>query len=349
ASAGNQPRRRFTPLVPFGILLLTALLSLAVPLFDLTEIEKVAAAFGIPIFLVYLMRNNPFRFGLSVGAIMLGGMFLNMSGENILHRERNFFGVLKVAENRDGDLRIFYHGNTVHGKQHLDPERRCVPLAYFHPAGPLGDIFEAYHSRSLSGRVSGIGLGVGAINAYSRPGEEWTFYEIDPAVADIAEDERWFTYLSACAATPPKIVLGDARLRIEETLDETYGLIVLDAFSSDAIPVHLITEEAVDLYFSKLAPGGMMAFHISNRNLDLRPVLAGAAKRLNLKGVFREDREQDEQIGKFPSTWAVLARTADDLGPLADNPGWIDVESIADPVFWSDDFSNILSVLKWFR
>jgi hypothetical protein len=347
---GKASDSRRTALIPFGILALTILLSLTIPFFDLTHIEKVAMAFGFPTFLVYLMRHRPVRFGLSVGAIMIGSLFFSISGENVLHRERNFFGMLKVADSPEGDLRLFYHGNTVHGKQYLDPDRRCEPLAYFHREGPLGDIFRAFDSLRAPGRVAGIGLGAGTMASYSKSNQQWTFYEIDPSVAAIAENEEFFTYLTVCAETPSTIILGDARLRIKEATEGVYGLIVLDAFSSDSIPVHLITEEAIELYFSKLAPGGMLAVHISNRNLDLRPVLAGAARKLNLKGIIREDREHMPQIGKDPSTWAVLVRSNDDYGSLADDTArWVPVEQQVRPVFWSDDFSNIISVLKWFR
>jgi hypothetical protein len=183
--------------------------------------------------------------------------------------------------------------------------------------------------------------------SYAQSDEDWAFYEINPAVIEIAQND--FTYLERCSESPARMVLGDARMRLGEAPEEHYGLIVLDAFSSDAIPVHLITVEAIQLYLSKLAPGGMIALHISNRSLDLRPVLAGAAENLQLTGAFFDDKERDEAGGKDPSLWAILARSRNDLGMLADDTRWETFGLDIEPVFWRDDFSNIVSVLKWLR
>jgi len=149
-----------------------------------------------------------------------------------------------------------------------------------------------------------------------------------------------------CAQVPFNVVLGDARLRLREAPDAGYGLIVMDAFSSDAIPVHLITQQALDLYLSKLATGGMLVFHISNRNLDLRPVVADLATSRNLTGVYLEDKAADPVKGKDPSGWVVMTRKQDDDGALAKTP--IAYPLIADGKhLWTDDFSNILSVFRW--
>jgi len=175
-----------------------------------------------------------------------------------------------------------------------------------------------------------------------------TFYEIDPLVAQIAQKPECFTFLQDCAGGTVRIVLGDARTQLREAPDGSYDLLALDAFSSDAIPVHLLTREAVGLYLSKLAPGGMLAFHISNRTLDLRAVLAGLAGELNLVGYSRDDREADLTGGKDPSRWAVMARRVEDLGDLVRNPRWESLRDHPRPVIWTDDFSNLIGVLRWF-
>jgi cytochrome c-type biogenesis protein CcmH/NrfF len=345
----SRLNRRLDLVFPLGIGTLTILLASTVHLLDLSDIERIALVLGIPIFLAYLMRRRPIRFGLSVAAVLIGSLFYSGFGESLLHRERNFFGILKVAENRRGNQRLMYHGNTVHGKQFLDAARQCEPLAYYHRNGPLGSVFESFNSGRRPSRIAGIGLGVGAMVSYSLMDQEWTFYEINPAVIAAAQNESYFTYLSRCAGAPVRIIVGDARLRLQEAPDARYDLIVLDAFSSDAIPIHLITKEAIELYLSKLASGGMIAFHISNRNMDLRPVLAGAAQELKLDGIQFDDKEKDAPNGKDPSLWAVLARNREDLGSLAHDSRWMPIDKNVEPVFWSDDFSNILGVLKWLK
>jgi hypothetical protein len=183
--------------------------------------------------------------------------------------------------------------------------------------------------------------------AYSKPGQEWTFYEINPAVLEIAQTPGYFTYLSNCSGAPVRTVLGDARIKLQQARQGYYSMIVLDAFSSDAVPTHLITQEAIRLYFSKLAPGRMMAFHISNRSLDLSRVLAGLAAKEGLTGYCYNDNVGDAANGKDPSTWAVMARSDSDLHSLASSPHWKSLKTVPRPVVWTDDFSNILHVLKW--
>src|SRR4029079_9593971 len=141
-------------------------------------------------------------------------------------------------------------------------------------------IFDAFNSNPAAPNVAVVGLGAGSLACSSRPDHRWTCYEISPAVVGSAQNPNYFTYLQKCAAGPTEIVLGDARLQLQNAPDHHYGLIVLDAFNSDAIPVHLLTQEAIDLYTSKLATGGMLAFHISNRSLRLDSVLANLAKHI---------------------------------------------------------------------
>jgi hypothetical protein len=189
-------------------------------------------------------------------------------------------------------------------------------------------------------------LGAGAIIAHAVPSEHWTYYEINPAVVEIARDKRYFSYVEECAQVPFNVVLGDARLRLRDAPDATYGLIIMDAFSSDAVPVHLITQQALDLYLSKLAPEGLLLFHVSNRNLDLRPVVADLAASRNLTSVYLGDETLDPVMGRDPSAWVVMTRRQDDGGMLAKTP--ISYSLIADGKhLWTDDFSNLLSVFRW--
>ena len=192
-----------------------------------------------------------------------------------------------------------------------------------------------------------IGLGTGATVTYSRPNERWTFYEINPAVVSVARSREYFSYLSDCAAAPVEVVLGDARLKLHGAPDRAYDLLVLDAFSSDAIPVHLITQQALDLYLSKLAPGGLIVFHISNRNLDLSNVVANLAKSRSLSCLSLLDMTPAQPNGKDPSHWVVLARSSADLGALVSEPDARPLVSTNAADVWTDDYSNILGVLKW--
>ena len=165
-----------------------------------------------------------------------------------------------------------------------------------------------------------MGLGAGSLAAYAEPGQRMTYYEIDPVVAKIARDTRFFTFLEDSRAASIAVVLGDARLRLGDAPDHAYGLIVLDAFSSDAIPTHLLTREALRLYRAKLGEGGILAFHISNKCIDLAPILGALASDAGLSCLIRRDLDlpsAELQSGKEPSTWAVMAASEADLGSLA--------------------------------
>src|SRR5690348_14208171 len=233
---------------------------------------------ALPLFVSYPLRKRPVRFALSLGAVILAAGLMTGIGRSTLHSERNFFGVLRVTDDRGRDLHSFLHGSTVHGRQSTTAERRCEPLSYYHREGPLGRIFSQVSQSHPAANVGIIGLGTGATASYAHTGEHWTFYEINPAVVSIARSPQYFSYLSDCVAAPVDIVLGDARLQLHSAPDRIYDLIVLDAFSSDAIPVHLMTQQALDLYLAKLKPAGLIVFHISNRNLDLSQVVADLAQ-----------------------------------------------------------------------
>ncbi|MDQ3932567.1 MAG: fused MFS/spermidine synthase, partial [Actinomycetota bacterium] len=210
----------------------------------------------------------------------------------------------------------------------------------------IGDVFAAYRAQPLADEVGLIGLGTGGLAAYGREGQKLVFYEIDEAIVDIATDPSLFSYVSDTPAEV-EIVLGDGRLTLAEAAEDRYGMIIIDAFSSDAIPVHLITSEAFEVYRSKLAPGGLIVVHISNRHLDLEPVVAGIAQRQGLTAAVRDDGS-DPALGKSASTWAVLTEASDALAPLNGKADWRPpaVEP-GDEIVWTDDFSDIVRVIDW--
>jgi hypothetical protein len=301
--------------------------------------------FGPPAMLALSCAPRAGRFVLAAaGLVVASAAYTGMNGRP-LHAARNFFGVVRVTLDPAGDFHRLVHGNTIHGRQARDPARRREPLSYYHRGGPIAQVFA---TRPPGGDVAVVGLGAGALACYARRGERWTFFEIDPEVVRVAVERRWFTFLADCPPTAPAIVLGDARLRLREASDAAYRLLVVDAFSSDAIPVHLVTREALALYRTKLAPGGVIAFHVSNRYLDLRPLLGALARDAGMAGRVRADTaisDADRQAGFDPSMWAVLAPREADLGSLATDPRWQPLPDGVRP--WSDDFSSLLPLVRW--
>jgi hypothetical protein len=347
---GREPRADwFDFLLPLCVGVLAAGLALVVARVEMKTVERVAVSLGLPLFLLnYFFAPRPLRFAVGIGAVMLASAIFSDSSGRTLSAERNFFGTVRVVEESSGESHFLRHGSTLHGRQFTDSARACEPLTYYHRAGPLGSVFAAFDAKQDSSRsVAVVGLGAGTCAAYSRAGEAWTFYEIDPAVVRVARDPASFTYLSNCAAAPVSIVLGDARLRLRDAPANSYGLIVLDAFSSDSVPAHLLTREALALYLSKLAPGGVIAYHVSNRSLELERVVGGVAADAGLVARLFADKEYDPEAGRDPSTWCVVARKAEDLGALSSDARWQPLDARDYKLeLWRDDFSNVVTLFK---
>ncbi len=308
------------------------------------------AIFGVPALLAYRLVKRPAQFALSLVAMLTATSLYASSQGRILHIERDFFGVLRVTTDPLGKFHQIVQGNTVHGRQSVDPARATEPLAYYHRTGPVGQVFDVFNAAPVAPRVAIVGLGAGTLACYAQPGQDWTFYEIDPAVQRIADDPRYFTFLKRSSAGKLNVILGDARLRLREAPERQYGLLILDAFSSDAIPVHLLTREAMRLYLEKLADGGLIALHISNRRLDLKPVVANLARDARLVCYYRDDlaiSASESAQGKEASQWVVLARAKEDLRALPSDRRWQLLEARPSFGLWTDDFSDIISLLKW--
>src|SRR4051812_34728727 len=263
---------------------------------------------------------------------------------------RSFFGVHKVAEVGDGKARVLYHGTTVHGAQRLRNEDGTpisgplLPQTYYYPGGPYSEVIGA--ARAVRGNldhVAIVGLGTGTLACHRKGGELWTFFEIDPEVIRIARDPRRFEFLSRCAPDAP-VVAGDARLTLGASHDR-YDLIVLDAFSSDSIPVHLLTRDALAGYLSRLSPHGVIIAHISNRYLDLAPVVANVAHSHGLVAFVREDNSAGDLMVtlKANARLVVMARDAADTGSVAGS--WTPLLADRSSALWTDDYSNILGVM----
>ena len=255
-------------------------------------------------------------------------------------RGRTFYGTHSVRELREANARALFHGTTLHGLQSLRPGRTRDPLSYYGPASPVADVFrERVGDRA---RVAVIGLGAGVILRYAQPGSEWTIYEIDPAIARLAQDATLFSHWAE-AAVAPTLVIGDGRLRLREAADAGFDLIVVDAFASDSIPLHLLTKEVMALYTRKLRDGGAVLFNISNRYLELTPVIGATASPLGLVAYERADQTHDVTAGLFPSRWVLVGKEATLKAPT---PEWNIVEVLKNDRGWTDDYSNVFAVLR---
>ncbi len=306
----------------------------------------VKLAFGLAGLICFSFKERPVRFALAIAAVLVVGGTTTRNDGRVLYQRRNYFGVLRVTHVAEGNYHRLIHGHTLHGQQALDPERRGEPLTYYSRTGPIGQLFENLHTRIAQSDIAIVGLGAGTLACYAQPGQRWTFYEIDPVVATIASDRRYLSFLEESRAASTAVILGDARLRLGDAPERVYQLIVLDAFSSDAIPTHLLTREALQCYRSKLTADGVLAFHISNRYIDLTPVLGALARDASLKCLVRRDLSvsPDElRNGKEPSVWAVMAAREADLATLPGDPRWQPPRVDPREPVWTDDFSDIIN------
>ena len=333
---------------PAGLGVLAGALILGIEAFQFTASPLgQAVVWGVPATICYSFSTRPLRFALGLGAMLVASSLYTQGEGTLLHRERTFFGVHSILLDSQGTYHLLSHSGTLHGKQSLEPSRRCEPLTYYHTTGPLGQLFAALGDEAAGWRVGAVGLGAGSIASYRRPGQEWTFYEVDPTVVKLASDPRYFTYLSDCSSDV-KVVLGDARLSLTQEPSNQFDLLVLDAYNSDSIPIHLITQEALQLYLDKMTDHGLLIFHISNQYLDLRPVVGNLAQNQGLVCLLQNDltlSEQERLLGKETSQWAVMARNLEDLGSLVNDPRWEQIGGSDGPV-WTDSYSSIFSVLK---
>ena len=350
APAGTTWRLRDLWIVPaaIGVTLALALTSWSVGV-ERGSIVEAALVLAIPFLLCCGLAPSPPRFALALATLTIAAIVVPPSAEEVpLLQERNLFGVLRVTESDDGQYRRLVHGSTLHGLQFTDPERATTPLGYYHPRSPIAQVFEQWATRHDSIEIGVVGLGTGALSCFSARDQRWTFFEIDPTVERVARNPRLFTFLGACQPDA-RIVLGDARLSLGRMPANSFDLLVMDAFASDAIPLHLLTTEAVELFVSKLSATGIVAFHISNRHLDLMPVMAAVAKRAGLVGVGRTDELRDDAADDtmpLVSRWAILARHLEDLEPLASDSRWLSLENQAAGRAWTDDYSNVVAAWK---
>ena len=339
---------------------------------------------SVPPLLVYLARKDGFACALTMLFPMIAIQYNTISETNTLYRARTFYGIHEVTEQvlYDGahdrlvKIHVIHHGTTIHGIQYLEPDLELEPLGYYHFNGPCGMIMNTIKSmRPQGARIGIMGLGSGAIAAHGREQDSITFFEIDPEVEAIARDTELFTFLEKAPAQI-EVRLGDGRKLIQETEDAgepKFDLIHADAFSSDSIPTHLLTKEAINLYFDRLEDDGMVVLHISNRYLDLAPLVYELAmETTGIPPIILEDADvpEEQQLYRFASIWMVLVKDPytgieiaeraldqareryphitdpDQLQKLSMGGVYIPAEENRVRV-WTDDYSNIISLIKW--
>jgi hypothetical protein len=305
--------------------------------------------FGVGTVLAFFvsLANRPAPFN-AVMCLLASVVVAGLTGArgDVLFAGRSFFGVMKVLDAPDHSYHMLHHGTTAHGRQDTAAAGRCEPKAYFHPAGPIGQLLTAAGPRFRTAGI--IGLGTGSLACYAPREGIWTFYEIDPMVERIARDTNLFTFITNSPGIA-NVSIGDGRLKLQQAAPASFDLIVLDAFSSDSVPLHLLTREAFQLYLSRLHADGVLALHISNRFLDLEPVVAALGRDEGLHGLANLDvnvTAEEVNAGRLPSHWVLFARTPGPLSTLRDRIGWRTPTSRPGVLPWTDDYSNLLSVLR---
>ena len=309
----------------------------------------------LPVLAAFIWSRRPVRYAVALGGILCVSTLSGGLTGNTIHKERDFFGSLKVRRDPTGRFLLLVSGSTVHGAQAIDPAQQRVPLTYYSPTGPAGDVLGPIAPDPgvvpvSPRRVGVIGLGVGSLAAYARARETWTFFELNPRVVDIAK--TYFSYLAdAAPSSKVAIEVGDARLRLREGGPARFDVLVLDAFSSDAIPIHLMTREALAIYKRAMAPGGVLLAHISNRHVLLEPILAALAYDAQLLAIARNEADaprDKSDVERASSHWVCLSDSLDALDAIvAKNPQWRRLPPPVNQSVWTDDFANVLAAMHF--
>ena len=314
--------------------------------FDVT-VPRIAFA-GICALLAVLVlsrQSRPLAFALCTAALLVTQIW-SPRWEDVLWTGRSFFGVYRVSESGDPPVRNLVHGTTIHGGQWIR-EGVATPTHYFTGSSPIVEVIRKMQSQRDGLRVGVAGLGIGALSYYRQPADEWRYYEIDPMIRWLTAESGYFEILPS-HDPEADIVMGDARLSIAKEPDGRFDLLIMDAFSSDAVPMHLLTREALSLYLDKLTGNGILMLHISNRFLDLAPAIGATAASLELAAKIGLMAHIDEEIDPqgAPTTWVAIARTEPALARLGLGERWNPLEaSYAHP--WRDDFSSFLEAILW--
>jgi spermidine synthase len=304
--------------------------------------------FGLPILGALPLLRQGRLFATALLGVTVAALFVSLGTGTIVLRERSFFGVVTLYGYDDPPTHLMMQGGILHGEQRLGSEdERRTARAYYHSDGPLGQILAATERLAARPQLAIIGMGAGTIAAYGSEKNAITFFELDPNVERVARDPRYFTYVDDCLkrGCELSVRIGDGRLRLQEE-PRTFDLVVVDAFSSDSIPLHLLSSEAIDVYRAKLNPRGLIAFHISNQYVNLRPVLHNLSQAKGIAYASRKD-DGDPTMERRSSDWVVLAPTASDLGPILTDERWGREGAANDLGVWADDYAQIANAITW--
>jgi len=348
--------RWFWPLLAIAAVALIAPSYTTGKVFDWMDdhrVHVVGVVAVVGLILAVLLKVNRYRLA-AVVVLALVLIRVYPADDGRVETVRSFFGVHKIVVTPHGQYHVLMHGTTIHGAERVQNNDgtpitgRPEPISYYHKDGGIGQAITAVRERKGGPiKVAVIGLGAGTLTCASQPGEDWKFFEIDQSMVDTAKDPKYFTFIQNCEPDL-KPVMGDARLTFAHEPDGVYDLIIVDAYSSDAIPIHLATEEAMEIYKNKLAPQGAVVMHVSNRHLELASVVVGIADANDLKSwVYSEDSNRDNEY-IFATSVVVSAREEADVGTLASSDKWTLTEAEDHQRVWTDDYSNVLGAV-WRR
>jgi SAM-dependent methyltransferase len=310
------------------------------------RLELAKLCLGVATVVVFLNRGRSWLTAVMVAALALSAYSVGQRSD-VIHTWRSFFGVVRLEKNTvsglGGEVKLMAHGTTLHGAQAQNPRYRCQPLLYYAPDTPIGQVFRQVKAAKPAMRVGAVGLGSGAVASYTRPGDRLTFFEIDPQVVRISSDPKNFSYTTECAGGKIDYVVGDARLTLARQPTGVYDILLIDAFSSDSIPAHLLTVEAVRGYLTHLKPDGVLILHLSNRNLELRSpaqavaLAAGGAALLQRYPAYDRPRYWESAEDAV-----IVGRNTAALAPFAADNRWTSAKR-GRP--WTDDYSNLIGAL----
>ncbi|MDO1559997.1 fused MFS/spermidine synthase [Brevundimonas sp. 2R-24] len=304
---------------------------------------------GLAAICAFLVREQTFAFLALLIAISFSG-HAAAEQTRFVENQRSFFGVLRIGVLNEprmgGEMRMLLHGTTLHGAQAVDPSYQCNPTLYYARVTPLGEAVTRIQARSPSASIGVVGQGTGVMAAYKRAADDFTYYEIDPLVDRMARDPSRFTYISDCAEGPIQTVLGDARLSLRREPDGRFDLLVVDAFSSDSIPTHLLTEEAIREYLRVVKPNGVVVLHLSNRNLEIvQPALAaGRALGVPTRYKLYIEPQGMPALSQASTEALILSPTEAGLEDFTFQDNW--TERSPERVRpWTDDYVNLFGAL----
>ncbi|GAA0770417.1 fused MFS/spermidine synthase [Brevundimonas olei] len=356
---GDRPTKRTVWLMTAGLMLaafvplLFEMLRYDPPLraafsdFGLTTTAQIIL--GVAALCAFLIRDRALMFTAVVAAMTLSAHYIGRGYDWSL-TERSFFGVMRVAATADpkmgGDIHVLMHGTTLHGAQARNPDFACAPTMYYAQTTPLGQAAELIQARGPGAVIGIVGQGSGAMAAYKRAPDQMSFFEIDPMVDRLSRDPKWFTFISDCADGPIRTVLGDARLTLNREAPGSYDLLVIDAFSSDAVPTHLLTREAIEGYLKLLKPKGVVVLHLSNRNLDITLPAVAAARELGAAELHQVYIEHPEAalMAEASTEALVISPTAEGLADFRADGRWRKLAP-TEVRPWTDDYVNLFGAV----